>query len=189
MRKVLTIIALLNASLCLLLPLLLAWGYPLGMNRLCFKDFREHYPGPISLTVSSFPYGVYCQELYDNDSFKVTYRYHNLDNDAVVIPWVLYNRDTLVVKCGKEGIDSVSFYRITNPIKGNECENVQLRIEQLRVQPMVTDLLERGYTMKVFHWKRAVTSYFLEPIVILFILLLSLAFVLLFVFQYGCHRL
>lgn len=183
MKKTIKTIATLNAGLCLFLVLLLKWGYPLGENRLIFERYKQDYPGPVNLTATSFPFGVFCQELYANTLFQNVYEKEFPYNDDIHIPFVIYNQDTLIVRCGAEGISPIAYFQITNAEHGHENESVQTRIRLLEKSPDISELTQRGYIFQKLNWKLAITSFILEPLIIYLILVLSTLSILLTIFE------
>lgn len=165
--------AFVNSCLILILPILLIWGYPLGGNRLCFEPLKENYPGPVNLTVTSFPFGVYCQELFDYEAFNKEFGNRDWGTARIDIPFVLKKQDTLIVKCGLEKPDTVLYFRITNPVPGELNENIQDRISLLNAAPDISALLNKGYVVQKLDWGKALSSYILEPIIIPLIFILS----------------
>lgn len=181
MKKAFTVIAVINASLCLILPILLVWGYPVARNRFPFDGLKESYPGPIHITVTSFPFGLYCQELEDNKDYIK--RFNRQDNNKPIdISTVYYNSDTLFVKCQMKGEDAVSYFRVVNPTAGQEDGFIQNRIKELEETPDFSELVNRGYKHRVLNDAKGMCSYLLEPLIIPLIPILSFFFLFFFLF-------
>lgn len=170
MLKTIRISLIINTILCILLSILLCWGYALGGNRLWFKNCKAVYPGPITITACSFPFGVYCSELYNNQVFQERYQ---LFNQAIDIPFVCFNKDTLYLETMVNGKDSVSYFRIVNPDFDHENESVQGRIMMLDKAPDYVELLNNGYTYQKLNYAKTIIAFILEPIIIYLIILLS----------------
>lgn len=180
MLKAIRISLIINTVLCILLSILLYWGFALGGNRLWFKNFKEVYPGPITITACSFPFGVYCPELFNNQDFQE--RYH-LSNEAIDIPFVCFNKDTLYLETIVYGIDSVGYFRIVNPDIDHPYESVQGRIMMLDKAPDYVVLLNNGYSYQKLDYAKTFIAFILEPIIIFLIIFLSSGTIILSAFH------
>ena len=155
-------------GLCILSPILLICGYPLGMNRFPFESVREHYPCSVTITATSFPFEVYCDKLFNSRQFMELY-----DDANVSLHELYYNSDTLLLICKKEGEDKSDCFMIVESASSsmyNSMHNCLLLDEM----PDYEKMINRGFKHKHLNWLVGIISFLLEPVVFALIVILCL---------------